>query len=243
MIKALIFSLLIHGLIYLSFFMVKPIKPQIEVVKNSIEINLVEYEENRVIIQNKINDQSPEDTKYLSSHNQKVLKPKSVKKQLSLQDLIPKMNYQEMMAKKGEVKNLQQAAQEMRRNLGEHIEELEEGEETLVSSREFIYFSFYMRIKERLEQVWQPSVRAKINQLLKQGKHVLYTDRKTKLLIFLNDQGSLTKVQVLHNSGVEDLDQEAVNAFKAAEPFPNPPKGMLEKDGTIRIRWDFIVDN
>ena len=43
-------------------------------------------------------------------------------------------------------------------------------------------------------------------------------------------------------SGVTDLDEAAMEAFKQAAPFPNPPKGIVEKDGRIRIRWDFILE-
>jgi len=52
----------------------------------------------------------------------------------------------------------------------------------------------------------------------------------------------LIKVQVIGRSGIQDLDDAAVEAFKAAAPFPNPPKGIVDEDGTIRIRWDFILE-
>jgi protein TonB len=39
-----------------------------------------------------------------------------------------------------------------------------------------------------------------------------------------------------------DLDSAAVEAFRQAAPFPNPPKGMVEADGTIKIRWDFVLE-
>ena len=49
-------------------------------------------------------------------------------------------------------------------------------------------------------------------------------------------------VQVLNDSGIRDLDDAAVEAFKEAAPFPNPPEGIVESDGTIKIRWDFILE-
>ncbi|MEK6556576.1 MAG: energy transducer TonB, partial [Bdellovibrionota bacterium] len=64
----------------------------------------------------------------------------------------------------------------------------------------------------------------------------------TQVVIVLDKAGSLLKVQVVNESGVSDLDEAAVDAFRAAEPFPNPPKGMVEADGTIKIRWDFILE-
>ena len=36
-------------------------------------------------------------------------------------------------------------------------------------------------------------------------------------------------------------DQYSVDAFQKAGPFPNPPKGIVEDDGFVRIRWDFIL--
>jgi protein TonB len=49
-------------------------------------------------------------------------------------------------------------------------------------------------------------------------------------------------VQVVSDSGVRDLDQAAVEAFQEAAPFPNPPSGIVDSDGTIKIRWDFILE-
>ena len=34
----------------------------------------------------------------------------------------------------------------------------------------------------------------------------------------------------------------AIEAFKEAAPFPNPPAGIVESDGTIKIRWDFVLE-
>jgi protein TonB len=47
---------------------------------------------------------------------------------------------------------------------------------------------------------------------------------------------------VVGPSGLTDLDDAAVEAFRAAAPFPNPPNGIVEGDGLIRIRWDFILE-
>jgi protein TonB len=59
----------------------------------------------------------------------------------------------------------------------------------------------------------------------------------------LDKRGILSKVQVLSSSGARDLDEAAVEAFQAAAPFPNPPAGIVEKDGMIRIRWDFVLES
>jgi protein TonB len=94
-----------------------------------------------------------------------------------------------------------------------------------------------------LNQHWGPKVREKVNQLYKQGRSIASSeDKVTKLLITLNKGGVLIKVQVIGDSGIRDLDEAAVEAFRAAAPFPNPPPGIVDPDGMIKIRWDFILE-
>ena len=62
-------------------------------------------------------------------------------------------------------------------------------------------------------------------------------------MIVLNEKGTLIKIQVLNASGVRDLDDAAVEAFRAAAPFPNPPKGIVDRDGTVKIPWNFVIES
>jgi protein TonB len=125
----------------------------------------------------------------------------------------------------------------------DHLEKVVEGMETVLNTREFLYYGYYSRIKAKIRQHWEPIIKSKITRLLKQGRHVASTQsRVTQIIILLDEGGELIKVQVVGASGIEDLDQAAVEAFRAAAPFPNPPRGMIEEDGKIRIRWDFILE-
>lgn len=115
---------------------------------------------------------------------------------------------------------------------------------TKLNTKEYKYYGYYHRIKIQLNQWWQPKVREKVSKMVSQGRRIAATDNKvTKLVIILNDVGTLVNVQVLAESGVLDLDAAAIEAFRAAAPFPNPPKGIIEPDGKVRIRWDFVVES
>ena len=117
------------------------------------------------------------------------------------------------------------------------------GLQTMLNTREFVYFSYYNRIKDRLRQYWEPKIKEKIVRILRQGRTIASSnDKITKVVIFLDRNGTLVRVQVVGASGVNDLDDAAVEAFRAAAPFPNPPRGIIEDDGMIRIRWDFILE-
>jgi protein TonB len=56
----------------------------------------------------------------------------------------------------------------------------------------------------------------------------------TKLLVIMNSDGAITRVQVEDTSGVVDLDQAAVEAFNRAGPFPNPPQKIRTLSETPR---------
>jgi TonB family protein len=126
----------------------------------------------------------------------------------------------------------------------DHLKDVQKGIQTLLSTREFVYYSYYSRIKQQISQYWEPNVREKVKIVYRQGRSIASAhDRVTQLLIVLDAQGNLIRVDVLSASGVHDLDDAAVEAFRSAAPFPNPPKGMVESDGTIKIRWDFILES
>lgn len=126
----------------------------------------------------------------------------------------------------------------------DYLKDVEVGLETVLNTREFKYYSYYNRIRKQLSQHWEGRVREKLTKLFKEGRAPAATnqDRITKLMIVLNDRGTLVRVQVLNDSGIRDLDDAAIEAFRAAAPFPNPPKGIIEGDGTVKIRWDFVLE-
>ncbi|MEQ1721662.1 MAG: TonB family protein [Pseudobdellovibrio sp.] len=115
---------------------------------------------------------------------------------------------------------------------------------TRLNTKEYKYFGYYNRIKTQLNQWWVPKVQQKFTKMMRQGRTIASEENKiTKLVITLNDVGNLVNVQVLAESGVRDLDDAAIEAFRSAAPFPNPPKGMVDSDGKVKIRWDCVVES
>ncbi len=123
----------------------------------------------------------------------------------------------------------------------DNLSGVEEGDATVLSTREFRYFSYYHRIKELLRQHWKPEVERKIALIWAKGKQIDKEELTTKLLILLDEKGTIQKISRLGTSGHAEVDSAAVQAFEKAAPFPNPPKGIVDADGFIRIRWDFIL--
>ncbi|MEK6627830.1 MAG: energy transducer TonB [Bdellovibrionota bacterium] len=126
----------------------------------------------------------------------------------------------------------------------DYLAKIEDDLMTRLNTKEYKYFGYYSRIKNQLNQWWVPKVQQKFAKMLSQGRTIASEENKiTKLVIILNNSGHLVAVQVLAESGVRDLDDAAIEAFRSAAPFPNPPKGMVDSDGRVKIRWDCVVES
>jgi TonB family protein len=125
----------------------------------------------------------------------------------------------------------------------DYIPDLDGGLETLLSTKEFRYYTYFRRIRSQLNQYWAPRVKKSIIKIYKKGRSIAsQQDFVTKTVILLNPKGQLLKVFILGNSGLRELDQAALEALKEASPFPNPPQGIFDSDGFIRLRWDFVIE-
>jgi len=237
------------------------------------KINPAKLDENkRIVDQDKINDVLDPNSKLLSSHNQKVNKETVAKnhgdfqnQKMNLQPKLKKKSeenptvkqvtlpadifgtYKSSLAKVLEKQkeldvNGNQAGGEVSRSR-DYLPDKDDGLETLLSTREFVYYSYYTRIRNQLTEYWEPKIKQKVITMFRQGRRIASADDHiTKLQIILDAKGILMKVQILGASGIQDLDEVAVDAFRAAAPFPNPPKGIIESDGTVKIEWDFVVE-
>ena len=115
------------------------------------------------------------------------------------------------------------------------------GERTILSTREFRYFSYYNRIKELLRQHWKPNIEREVAKLWGKGQMLREHELVTRVLVLLDQTGQIQKVSKVGASGVQEIDEVAVQAFIQAAPFPNPPAGLIDTDGFVRINWDFIL--
>ena len=123
----------------------------------------------------------------------------------------------------------------------DYLPHVEAGERTILSTREFRYFSYYNRIKDLLRQFWKPSIEREVAKLWGKGQMLKENELTTRVLVLLDKQGQIQKISKVGASGISEVDEAAVQAFYQAAPFPNPPAGLVDTDGFVRINWDFIL--
>jgi outer membrane biosynthesis protein TonB len=112
------------------------------------------------------------------------------------------------------------------------------GDGTALNTREWKYASFFNRVKQAVTAKWNPNGKMSTHSQAEVG----YADRQTVLVITLRPDGSLVEAYVAKSCGLDWLDQESVQAFEHAQPFPNPPAALVE-GGIIRFQFGFTVTN
>lgn len=125
---------------------------------------------------------------------------------------------------------------------GQYIQGVKPGEVTALNTKEFVFFSYFERVRRQLDQAWQPIVKQNIGRIVKGGRQLASNaDFITRTLVTMNERGEILRIQLLEQSGTEDLDQAAIDALNKAGPYPNPPRGLIDSSGAVHIRWDFIL--
>ncbi len=126
----------------------------------------------------------------------------------------------------------------------DYLKDVKEGDRTMLSTKEFVYFGYYRRIRERLEVAWNSRLRSAMEGYMYGGRHLASNKNYvTGVVVVLDRTGTITAVQLMQASGAKDLDQAAVDAFNEAGPFPDPPSGLVDEKGEIRIPWSFILQS
>jgi TonB family protein len=135
----------------------------------------------------------------------------------------------------------EQIARAVNSGTDDHLRDIDDGDETSLNAKKWKFASFFNRVKAQVREHWRPEEayhrRDPTGQLYGQK------DRYTLLRVQLKPDGSLANVALHTPSGVEFLDDEAVEAFKQAQPFPNPPRALVQGDtGLIDFNFGFFFE-
>jgi len=126
----------------------------------------------------------------------------------------------------------------------EYIKGVSESDRTALNTREYVFFSYFQRIRSRLDVAWSASLRESLERFYRKGRRIASDQEwKTRTWVTLNSGGTVVRVRLVEESGVMDLDAAALAAFNDAGPFPNPPQGLIDEHGLVELHWDFVLRN
>ncbi len=127
---------------------------------------------------------------------------------------------------------------------GDYVRGLRETETSELNTQESIFYSYFGRIYNQLYGAWVPIIRKQIELQYAAGRKFSTEDSfVTRTMVTLSGKGEVLKVQLLQESGNLELDQADVVALNKAGPYPNPPKGMIDKNGNALLPLSFIIRN
>ena len=143
-----------------------------------------------------------------------------------------------------QVPNLKPSQDVLERALGggsvDHLDDVDNGDETSLNAKRWVYASFFNRLKRQVAQNWDPaSVWRRVDP---DGQIYGFKTRVTEVRVTLDPDGGLSDIVVTTPSGVGELDDEAVRSFHAAAPFPNPPKELVSADHHITFEFSFYFE-
>lgn len=128
--------------------------------------------------------------------------------------------------------------------VGESLpQDVKVGSFTALNTDRYLYYTFYARMEELIRYRWESRVQHAINSFDRPNLMSLGNRNWVTHVEFLLDKnGFLQKALVMKESGVRAFDAAAIEAFREARVFPNPPKEMVQDDGFIHIKFSFTVN-
>ncbi|MBX2810520.1 MAG: energy transducer TonB [Myxococcales bacterium] len=123
----------------------------------------------------------------------------------------------------------------------DYIKDVPDGEGNFLNTYSFKYATYFYRIRDGVGHHWKRNLR----ELFRRdptGDIYGSRDLRTVLFVQLDDDGRVDEVQISQSCGHYFVDEIAVNAFKQAERFPNPPKGVIDENGRVTFHFAFTLE-
>ena len=110
--------------------------------------------------------------------------------------------------------------------------------QTILSTDEYVYATFYNRMRESIAVYWEPKVREVMENRFSHLTPGIY---KTETKIYISRAGEILDVEIEQSSGVLKLDDIATTSVKEAHAFLNPPSQLFEVDPRAGLDFGFYV--
>lgn len=111
-------------------------------------------------------------------------------------------------------------------------------DKTILNTDAYIYATFVNRMKESITAAWTPRWRKVADKKKKEMSTGVYI---TVTRIFIERDGTVTKVGIDRSSGHPDLDKAASDAILEVRAFPNPPPDIFGPKMNGNFDFTFVV--
>ncbi len=129
----------------------------------------------------------------------------------------------------------------MMRTSNDYLKNIEESDVTSLSTLAYVYSGYFIKIKNKLYRYWNPNS-AYLRHDPYRKKYGI-KDRYTILRVSINSNGYLKSISIKKSCGLTFLDDEAIRAFEAGQPYKVVPKGLVKNRDYFVVNWGFYVEN
>lgn len=159
---------------------------------------------------------------------------------IGLPDTNDLMKYENNVIKKSDEQFLKEVSALASSN-NDYVEDVPLSDITRFNTTEYRHYGFFQRIRNQLELHWGAVLKDKAKKIYKSGRKISSeSDFITNVEVFLDQSGKITGMKIIGTSGIQELDDAAIESFNKAGPFPNPPKDLIS-NGIAVIKWGFVV--
>ncbi len=106
----------------------------------------------------------------------------------------------------------------------------ERGDRVALNAKEYLYAGYLNRIRRLVNFYWEQNL-----DNIPRGTPLAKSSYRTAVGVVLTRTGAVERIEITDESGSDLMDHAVVSAFELAGPFPNPPEGLIEKDGRVYL--------
>jgi hypothetical protein len=124
----------------------------------------------------------------------------------------------------------------------QHIPRVQDGGFTALNTDQFVFYTFYARIREQIYNRWVQNMSNFVSSTPRSEiKRLAQRQQVTQIEVILNADGQFLRAQLHRQSQSTALDEVTVAALRSAAPFINPPSEIVSEDGLIHLHYQFYV--
>lgn len=122
----------------------------------------------------------------------------------------------------------------------DYLRDVAEGDKTLLNRKRSRYWAFFDRVKRQVSKEWSPVPEYRRRDPY--GNVYGVKDRYSAVHVTLNPDGTVRRLYLSKDSGLDFYDEEAIRAIRQAAPFHNPPEGLKDEDGLVTFTFGFFFE-
>jgi len=112
------------------------------------------------------------------------------------------------------------------------------GDKTYLNTAAFPDVQYFTQLKRIFRMRFNPAPPLRQHFA---GNRVVVGTINCSMAVTVSPDGRLKELFVVKSSGIPGYDEEALRTVRESAPFSSPPQKVLDKDGILRMNWNFIT--